>query len=106
MFQIARSPCVHGFQYRAYGLPEGSERVFHARRDDGEDLTMHEAVGFQFPQLLGEHFRRCPGHSAAQFREAHRGRDELPQDESLVFASYEAKGGFYGAVMVGFSDGL
>ena len=78
MFQIARSPCVHGFQHGAYGVAELGERILHTGRDDREDLSVDEAVFLKFAELLGEHFGCGRRHGAAKFGKAHGPGDEFP----------------------------
>ena len=99
MFKIASPPAVHGFQHRAYGLPEGRERVFYSGRDHREDLAVDEPIFFQFTELLGEHLGRGGRNGAAQFGKAHGAGNEFPQDECFVLAADEAERGFHGAVL-------
>src|SRR5574344_1094645 len=70
----------------------GRQAVFGFRRDDGVYLTMNDAIGFKLTQLLCQHFWRGLGEEAAQFAEAQRAADEMPEDDSLIFASYDGKG--------------
>jgi hypothetical protein len=101
MFQIARTPGVHGFEHRPYAESEGREGIFNAGRDDGIDLAVHKSIGLKLPELLCEHFRRCSGHGTAKFGKAQGPGHELPEYERLVLAAHEGKCGFHRAMVVG-----
>jgi hypothetical protein len=52
--RILFAPLVHGLQDGLETLAEGRQGVFHLRRHLPVDLASKDAVGLQFPELLGE----------------------------------------------------
>ena len=67
--EVCFAPCHHGLQNRDEALAEFSKRIFHLRRDFLVNLSVEEAITFQFPELLCE-CRLCDSVKAAhQFPE-------------------------------------
>ena len=59
---------------------------------------LDQLLGFQLPQLLGEHLGRGADH-LLQLGKAKLAAGQVPENQGLVFAANEIQGGFHGAVV-------
>ena len=85
--QIVRTPVPHGYEnghQTAAGFRQG---VFHLGRDDGIHLPVNQTIGFQFPQLLGQHFWRRLGNGVLELAVAMSALQEMPEDDAFVFVT-------------------
>lgn len=76
------------------------ERILHARRHFGKDRASDDSVGFEFPQLPGQHPVTDTGCLAAQFGEALRpAAAHVADQDCLPLATDHREGGLHGTTI-------
>jgi hypothetical protein len=79
-------------------LTIGCEPVFHARRLGGENFPLHNAVSFEFAELLREHFLGSVCHKLAKFAVSFLAVHQMVEDDGFPFSADDIKGGPNGAI--------
>jgi hypothetical protein len=104
---MGTAPRIHAFQYGLQGLAVFGHGILHPRRYFGVDFAVDEAVRFQFPQLLGEHFLGNALNVPAEFVEAHgRTLAKQKQNQWFPFAADNFKGYVNGRALGSFTSGF
>ena len=95
-------PIADCFYNRIQGFTVFREAVFCFGRNHRVHFTMYDAIGFQFTQLLRQHFGSGLRQKAPQFTETQRAIDKMPENNSFIFTAYDGKGCLDGTVKTGF----
>ncbi len=96
--QVIGAPVPHSHQDGHQAFSRLRQGIFHFGRNYRENLPVDQLLGFQLPQLLGQHF----GGGADDFPQL--GKTELflrqmPKDQGLVLSADEVQSGLHRAVI-------
>src|SRR5260221_8248251 len=83
---ISQSPLGHFIQDRRKAFTQGSQTIFYMRGYDGFGFAADQSVGFQFAQLLDQHFF-CDAVDAFFKLAITKGRAEPEEDKGFPSAA-------------------
>ena len=97
--QVLGAPVPDGGEDGHEAAAQVGHGVLHPGRDLGVDGAGDKAVGFQLPQLEGQH-PGGGGNVLLELGEAQGSAAETPEDQGFVLAADQLQGGFHRAMVV------